>query len=651
MNDKQLEELGSNLDEMRIAGFTFTRNWNSYYQAGMRYIWGDQGVSDDLKEGWDPVVHNHIFPAVMQELAVLSQRRHMILARPVEESDAESAGFWQGHLQYLYKEELNTDMFLLKAALDGKVYGRYIAYNYWEPEAEWDDVEKRWKGAIRLRLVPPEYFAHDPETDDFGEAEYVVTRRRMPIDLAKYRWPRRADEIERAAITDGNIVDSASGGASVTGLSTLGIDGISDPGSAITDLNRLTNLLTQGRRQQATGFGISTDVKPKYVTVEQYFYKDRSVRSTGGMEHVSEEELEQNGVIVRDPSDFSGIWLDAKTRKPMTEKDWPRQSTKGKSEPANPNGRIVLRIGQLILNPDADEQRWAHRNWPFTVGLNHLLPHSTMGLNNVEMARSLQDRVNIGGMHLMNWMRTFADPWLIMEEGALVPGKKVANKAGAVIKVVRGFFDKLRRDPPPQLPSGIPIIMNQQTADLRDQTGVQEVGLGRSGAGSQTAREVIALQTNTRLRGALSNKLLDLFLKALWGRIAEQAARRYTVEDIVRVIGKDGAPTAVRITQGMLDAKFDIALEIGTSLPFDQEIEQQKALTLFQTVGLAYLPQLLKAFEVKDINKVLAAHAEYQAFLQFQQALEQEQAEAEKTGGTPTGQPQSEQASAELPAI
>ena len=232
LTPEETEELNSDLTEMRTAGFYHTRQWHGVWQDGLRYHYGDQNVTADCKEGWDPVVHNHIFPAMMQELAMQSQRKQTILARPQEKDDTEDAGHWQNHLQWLFDEELRTDMFLLRAALDGKVYGRYIAYNYWEPKAQWDDKVRQWRGAIRVKLVPSEYFAHDPEIDDLDEAEYITTARRMPKALAKHRWPDMADEIERMSGTE--IPDYLT--VSHYGLSTLAVDGARDPGKVMGNL-------------------------------------------------------------------------------------------------------------------------------------------------------------------------------------------------------------------------------------------------------------------------------------------------------------------------------------------------------------------------------------------------------------------------------
>ena len=629
MTPDKLEELHSSLDDMRTAGFAYTQRWHGMWQDGLKYLYGDQGVEDDCKEGWDPVVHNHIFPAMMQELAVQSQRRQTILARPQEEKDTEGAGHWQGHLQWLFAEELRTEMFLLRAALDGKVYGRYVAYNYWEPKAEWDDEARKWKGAIRVKLVPSEYFAHDPEVDDLDEAEYFVTARRMPKALAMDRWPKMADKIDKSGGDESPdwMVNSDHG------MSTLAFKDVSDPGTVMGNLNRLTALLTHGHKQHTRG----TDAtESKYVTIEQFIFKDRQERKGQSTEEISEEELEAEGVIHRDPDPKNlDVWLNTKTGKPMMGDEWPKRKIKGNDEPLYPHGRLVLRIGDTILNPDTDSQRFQYRKWPYTIGLNHLLPHSAMGLNSVEMTRCLQDRVNIGARHLMNWVRTSSDPVILKEEDAMPPKKKIRNVAGSIWTVCKGGLAKIRREPPPPVGAGLFQVMQMQTADLRDLTGVQEVGLGRSGAGAQTAREIVELQTNSRLRGALGNKLMDFFLKELYVRIAEQCAKMYTVEDMVRVMGEDGADTAVRISQGMLSAKYDIGLEIGTSMPFDQELERQQAGELFGLIGMSFLPQLLDAYEREDKDEILEAHQAYQMFLQFQAAMEAEQdaMEAEQPEG------------------
>jgi len=622
MTRGEQQKLNDRLDEMRDAAFAAQKERHDIWQDGLKYAFGDQGVGDRAKAGWDPIVHNHVFPAMMQELAMQSQRRTMILARPQESSDVEGSKVWQSHLQWIYNEEFELENFMLRAKLDGQIYGYYVAYNYWEPKAWWDDENMRWVGAERVKLVPPEFCAWDPETDQMREAESIITCRRMAKDLACVRWPKFGEHLKGVSAEDEHDWTKY-----YTELTTTLVDGKRDVHTLLKSQDRLVGLLQRSHRQQTTGKGKDAKAS-KYVNIEQYIFRDRSEMKRRQRERIPEEELLADGRIMEEP--VTGAFVDTKTLKPMLPENWPTRPSTEPDVPMYPHGRIVLRAGGKILNPDRAQQRWMYRRWPFVVGANHLLPHVAWGLNAVEMPRNLQDRVNNTSMHIQNAVRLFGDPYMVIEEGTLVEGSRPSNRAGNVIRTAKNRSKGIRREPPPPINMGLFKAQQEQAADLRDQTGIQEVGLGRGGTGDQTAREVLVLQTNTRLRTALSNKLMDVFLVNVFRRIAEQAASKYTPEQIIRVVGEENADTVYRITREFLATKFDIKLEVGTTLPFDQDVEKREAMQLFGVVGVPYLKRLLEAYEVSNIEEVLKEHGEYQAFLQFQAQLEAEQAAMEQ---------------------
>ena len=187
-------------------------------------------------------------------------------------------------------------------------------------------------------------------------------------------------------------------------------------------------------------------------------------------------------------------------------------------EPVYPNGRVVLRIGKLILNPDAEKswdeggQVWPFRSWPYLVGVNQILPHVWRGLNAVEMPRTLQDWKNVAFAHMANYLKFFGDPITEVEEGAVkgvgADGKKLGEKlrarAGAIWLLMKGGADKIKVEPPPPLSQGILEVDRLISRELQDQTGMQEVARGRQAGGSPTATEVQELSRSSRVRTSRS---------------------------------------------------------------------------------------------------------------------------------------------------
>ncbi|HUU85394.1 MAG TPA: hypothetical protein VM243_17990, partial [Phycisphaerae bacterium] len=356
--------------------------------------------------------------------------------------------------------------------------------------------------------------------------------------------------------------------------------------------------------------------------------------SRTGSELVPEESLLEQGAIIPEGDGFKSV----ETGELLTMDNWPRQKTKARQIPKYPRGRFVLRIGDTIINSDPDDQVWKFRRWPFAFGCNQILPHTSEGLNATEMAKGLQDRVNLAERHTMNHVATHSDPVTYVEKDVLLGKQKPVNRAGAWRLLAKDGLNKIRREPGVPITAGLLSVIQSWKADLRDQTGVQEVALGRGAGGDETATEVLALQTNTKLRGGMSNVLLDDALITHFENLAELGQRMYTVDQVIRVVGDQDSESVYRIQSGDLSARFDITLDVGTSLPFDQDKTRQEAMDLFTAIqngggGLAGLEMLLDAYEREDKDEILKKVAAWQM---IEAALAEQQA-AEEGAEQPTG--------------
>lgn len=617
------DELLDRLNGMRDKWFGAMRDKWEIYRDGLCYLYGDQLGNETIKPGWDHIVVNYIFPAVMQELAYQTQRQLTVIARPVEQSDTDASEVWTRHLEWLYRRELKMPMELLRAKLDGAIYGKYILYNYWDPQAEWDEDAERWKGAIRSRLVRPDYVAVDPDAEDPHEGRGIITRRRMSVEEALTRWPEYEEVIQDARGQQDEKWFLPHIG-SVSAPYDGDRDELSDERQG-DDNGRLANMLhgLLYRHDSGGGGDDGEDTGSDNITLEQYWFRDPEMIERQGKEQIPEEDLLAEGKILHDAD--GGGFLETETGKPMMMDNWPTRNAGKVKIPRFPRGRFVLRIADTILNPKPDHQVWMFRRWPFAFGYNQILPHVSEGLNATEMARNLQDRVNRAERHVMNQVKFFSDPVQLYEEGAYAGGGGPVNRAGAARKLNKGGLAKTRREEGVDVGSGLVQTINGFKADLRDQTGVQEVGLGRQTGGDQTAREVLALQTNTKLRGAMGNVILDATVVAHFENILDQAQRMYAPGDMIRVAGERDADSVYQITAGEKTARFDVALEVSTTLPYDEDKEQNEALALFEALGPAYAEALLDAFKNEDKEEILE---KYQAWQMIQQALA-----AQKEGG------------------
>lgn len=624
-------ELLNRLDVMREDGFRANRLKQDVYRDGLKYLYGHQLEGQNIKEGWDRIVVNYIFPAVMQELAYLTQRHQTVMARPVSQDDNEHAKVWQQHLQWLYKHELKMPIKLLRAALDAKICGKFVLYNYWDPHAEWDEDEEKWVGALRSRVVRAQCVATDPEAgDDPHEGRYIVTRRRMPVEDAVTRWPEFKEQIEQARgeVDEKWYLHDLGGTAAPydeTADHTIGRD-TSDTSS------RLADMLLSSYHHQVQGSAGTPDASgSQYITLEQYWFKDSTTRKRKGKELIPEEELLADNTIAPDPA--GGGFIEVATGEPMLIDNWPTRKVETEDIPQFPRGRFILRIGDTILNPEINDQVWRFRRWPFAFGYNQILPHVSEGLNATEMAKNLQDRVNAAERHLMNQVKFFADPVTYFEENVFADGGLPVNRAGAARKLNKGGLSRIRREPGVPVTPGLMGTIASWKADLRDQTGSQEVGIGRQGKGKQTLGEILTLQTQTRLRGAMSNALLDDAVIQHFENLAEQGQRMYSEGDMIRVVGDKNADLVHAIQAGEKSVRFDIGLEIGTSLPYDQDKTRNEAMSLFEVIGLPFLPMLLDAFDREDKDEILEAVEAYQ-MIQEQLAAQEEAEKGKQTAAS-----------------
>ena len=132
---------------------------------------------------------------------------------------------------------------------------------------------------------------------------------------------------------------------------------------------------------------------------------------------------------------------------------------------------------------------------------------------------------------------------------------------------------------------------------IKDQTGMQNVGMGREGQPGQTATESVNLQTNSRLRTAMQSIFLDDFTLRFMGQVHELLRRNMDPQDRLRIIGEEGGPLIASMDPTQVDAKFDLKMEITPTLPFDEQRRQQNAVQMFQLLGMPYLKRLLEAYD------------------------------------------------------
>lgn len=630
----KLDKLNSDLTDMSRAAFDVTRDWLSMWRDGLNYIYHNQLEGHERRQGYDRIQINLIYPTVQQEMALIMQRKPIIIARPQEESDIEAARMMEKHHQWLWKNQLRMNWFLANAVLDQKIFGYSIWKSYWEPKAYWDEDEQRWVGQVRRALIHPQNFAVDPEATSLDDAGYVVCRTQRTVDDVVRRYPKFADEIKAAARMAGQ---DRSVNAALQGAADYGLRDTADPSdstqydeeamsSAALDAGegRLAGLLRghSSDRQPAMMTDPQThEQTPRYVWVEEIYFRDDSETHEKIEEKVPADELEASGEAVRGPS----LMMFRPNGEPYPTDEWPTRVVREYDRPLYPYGRYVIRVGVpgteaknwVILNPKEEDQRWGYKRWPYVTCVNSVLPHSWQGENTVEPSRHLQDWANTTATHMTNYVRNFGDPVERIEAGALVGDndgegiiKFMMNRAGRILKFKSNKLDRYTRDEAPQMPMGPMSFFQLMYEHSQNQTGMQDIGLGQKTPGEETATAASNRLQNTQMRVNMQIHLLDMAIVEFWKRVDEIVADNYEPGQIIRVVNKKHAPTVMAYTQELADAAYDIDLDVGLATPHDREREQEKWMGLFELLsgigaGEAVLPNLLRSFEVEDIEEIL----------------------------------------------
>ena len=170
---------------------------------------------------------------------------------------------------------------------------------------------------------------------------------------------------------------------------------------------------------------------------------------------------------------------------------------------------------------------------------------------------------------------------------------------------------------------------------LRDQTGVQEIGLGKEVGG--TATEAIRLETNTKLRTALQWKLVEIWILRVMSRTQAICQKNYSAGEKRRIAGPNLDAQIAQLDQTAFNARFDLRLEVATSLPFDRERRKREAMELYGILGVPFLEQLLDAYERDDKADVLQKNAAYQMIVEM---LNKQKAATEQQAGAIGAAPQ-----------
>jgi len=642
-------ELTALLDAMEDVAAERLAEWSGVYRDGRNYVFGNQLADTLVKEGWERIQLNKVFPAITQEQALLTQRRVTIKALPFEEGDADGSKLWEPVLQWQFDKGLDVPGVAILAIEDGKTHGHWVGKVWWDKFASWNAEDSKWVGQLRLSLLRPEHVyvhssndnSHDPD-----EAEYVVEYERIRLDELKRRYPESVKQIDEVAakgpIRGPQAAGQESAAESIIGTypsdwqtSTSFTTGTEQAKAAAAREARLVGLLDADNEVSDVG-RTTLPGDGREVWVAHFYLRDRTTETRSIVDHryTGDELIEQGKAILQPDSELGAegeamgieapmVYIDTATGEPITEAEWPEERREVEA-PAYQSYRYICRLSDVVL----EDAAWPFEDHPYAVGVNHPLPHTTHGLNGVELVRCLQDIVNSLGKHFANYIENFSDPITKVEEGAVqnCPDNENVSEhiragPGAIWKLQPGAIaaQKIARESSPSISPIVLELYRIFTDQLEDVTGVHDIAMGRQGA-QMTATQSLSLETNTKLRPGLQWVLMQAWYLRVVNRAAAMDREYMEPGQRVRIAG-EGSVRMMELDATQFDAKYDLRLQVATDLPFDRDTRKNEARELYEILGIPFLEQLLDAYERKDKDEILANAQAYQAMVAAVEAL------------------------------
>lgn len=625
MSEPEPNPLLTQLEDLETRGMAKTKKWCAVWQDSMKWFFSDQTGGRAKHKDFDWIVINYIWPAAIQEISKLAKNNPKIITEPWENSDTEYAEMWRSVLQYLWTKGINgTGMRLEQLAelLCTKIFGYSVSKIFWEDKVKWDRQQKTWIGDVKYKLWHPAYFwalGKEKITDDAcGTVRYV------PLKWAQTRWPQFAQQMEQDSQEYKQEEFSGWGGKSIMGQTATsgvypaqGTGGI-DSGIGVSSSDVLGLI-----------YGDDTDVVlgkgEKIVRISETYLYDYTEIPREETEDISPQELLTTGQATSD-----GYGYYDSSGAPLGPENWPKRLLRQYNEPQYPNGRYVIRIGKIILNPDPQSQVWSYEQWPFVVKPHYMLPFMWQGLDAVQLYKSTQDMINVSVTHLVNNLKMFGDPRVGIEVGALAsPPERdkrrygIGKAAGSVIQFVRGALSGNRfKIFDPVAPSPAAIMLYQLFAqEFKNLVGLQDISMGKHPGGRMTATESQHLAMSSVDRIFLQNVLGELWVIQVATRMAEICQVNYDIGRFVRIVGEDDTTGLTQIQQGMKNISFDVNIIPGTMLPFDEEkqiLKFEKAMmALSQPIPNPMLPEYLRTLGIPSWQKILQRHDMWTKFTGF----------------------------------
>lgn len=302
-----------------------------------------------------------------------------------------------------------------------------------------------------------------------------------------------------------------------------------------------------------------------------------------------------------------------------------------------PLGRKIVICGNVLLADESAE--FEDGKIPFQRLPNYLLPREFWGISEVEQISGPQRMFNKVFSFALDVMMLMGNPiWKLPSTSGVDP-ESIINRPGLVVE-----YDgdkEPTREQGVQLQPYVMDIANQLAQWIDSVSGNQDVTRGVQPTGVTAASAISQLQESANTRIRLKSRIMDGYLQQVGQAYASRLFQFRTAEEIYRLTNDQGASKYFRLSvqptqmqdpktgamvdgkqvnyqpyteNGQIDpsqaqqyqtqAKFDVRVSTGSSLPFNKAEKEQRLLAFFDR-GIVDAEEVLKGTEYPNFEAVL----------------------------------------------
>lgn len=277
----------------------------------------------------------------------------------------------------------------------------------------------------------------------------------------------------------------------------------------------------------------------------------------------------------------------------------------------------------FLVDPVDQPYAFGH---PFIMMRNYEVPNHLYPMGELESIEPLQHELNKSRSQQMNHRKRFTRKYFYDKRA--FSGEAIGllqnDVDGTCIPVEEGIPMNEALMPVPTVPLDPQLYADTDRieGDINMISGVSEYQRGGSPDVRKTATEANMIQDATNARSSDKLAQVEAAISMIARRLV-QLAQQYTTNDqVVRVVGQNGAPIWVNVEPDWLKGEFDYEVEAGSTQPQDETFKRNNAMTMLQSLapmmapgGPINTPELLKyvfenGFGIKDASRFVNVEQE-----------------------------------------